>query len=146
MARRDTCPSWPAEIRFSSPLGTCATTAAGARFMPRAARRGAWRRLPRAAGLCYGRDRLPAAATLTRTRAAARAGLVDWSGTVLWPKLLTAVLACARAAPRAGLMDWSGAVLRPGFLAIALTPLLALALVRILIAVLREGGWIERED
>jgi len=45
-------------------------------------------------------------------------------------------------------MDWSGAVLRPGFLAIALATLLALALapVRILIAVLTEGGWIKRED
>ena len=73
---------------------------------------------------------------------------MNWSGPVLRPKLLAVALACTRASPRAGLVDRPGAVLRPGFLAIALAPLLALALtlVRILIAVLTEGGWIKRED
>jgi hypothetical protein len=80
---------------------------------------------------------LSAAATLTRTRAAARARLVDRSGTVLWPKLLAVALACTHAATRAGLVDRPGTVLRPGFLATALAPLLGLTLilVRILGAV-----------
>jgi hypothetical protein len=101
----------------------------------------------RAAGVSQGLNRLPTAATLSRTGATTRAGLMDWSGTILRPKLLAVALACTGAAARTGLVDRPRAVLRPGYLAVALAPLLsrALTLVRILLPVLTEGGWNKRE-
>jgi hypothetical protein len=72
---------------------------------------------------------------------------VDWSGAVLWPKLLAVALVCASATTRAGLVDRPRTVLRTGFIAIALALLLtwALTLVRIPVAVLAEARGIKRE-
>ena len=108
--------------------------------------RGASRSLPRAKSLSFGPDRLPAAATLPSPRATTRAGLVDWSGTVLGPKLFAVALASTGSATRAGFVDRPRAVLRPGLLATALAPLPALTLILVLGAVLAEARGIKRED
>jgi len=73
---------------------------------------------------------------------------MDWSGTVLWPKLPAIALACTRASPRAGLVDRSRTVLWSKLPAIALALLLALALilVRILAPVPPKTRGIKRED